>query len=534
PSLVSDMPYAIVDEKTFYIQGGITIGMIYSQFYSLDLTTNWSTSSPPWKALSTQLAPKDEEDGMAVSLDQKSLIVWGYLTGISTYDIASDTWSVVTSVQPASIQPTLGKRIAADPRTGIIYKIASKSLVDTDQMFVAYNPTTNTTQSLTLPTVLSKTQINYYSFVWCAPRNSILLYGGYFPSTFVNNTVFYEYQPDTANWTYNGTKMILFGGLYAPSLESNGIHILDMATLSWTKGSDVDESTRRNSMACGVSGDNFVAWGGNQAGAYPTTLLTPAVYNIKNNQWMNQYIPSVPTTSTTTNTGTSTATVSTPTQSLDTPNKSSSRTGPIVGGVVGGVAVFAIAAVAGFFFHRRSKKLAKGSQEEITDKAGAGQGHSDVPLVSPDGVILSKQEFGSNVGLSQYYQTSPPKYPTQGADPQHYPEPLSSSVLPYPPLNGDGTHSNNPQQLPEQYYDAEGVLLVPSGSPVPRNPQVPQEQEISVYSPNNQIPLEEQVAQIRSQYDQQYQNQQQYLEQIRQEQQRHLEMLQRRIAESRK
>ncbi|KAF9992459.1 hypothetical protein BGZ79_003056 [Entomortierella chlamydospora] len=539
PSLVSDMPYGTVEEKTLYIQGGISLGTIYSQFYSLDLTTSWSTSNPPWKALSTQLAPKDEEDGMAISVDQKSLIVWGFLTGISTYDIASDTWSVVTNVQPASIQPTVGKRIAADPRTGIIYKIASKSLaVAVPQMFIAYNPTTNTTQSLTLPAILNKTQINYYSFVWSTLRNSTLLYGGYFPSTNENNTVFYEYHPDTDSWnelvTYNGTKMLLFGGLYAPTLEFNGIHILDMATLSWTKGSDVDESLRRNNMACSVSGDNFVSWGGNQAGVYPTILLTPAVYNIKNNQWVTQYTPSVPTTSTTTTSSTTTASTSTPANTVNPPSKSGSQTGPIIGGVVAGVVVLAI---AGFFIHRRSKKLAKDNQGKTT----TSQGHSDIPLVSPDGIPLNKQEFGSHVRLSQYapsqyqqYQTSPPKYPTPGADPQHYPEQLSSSVLPYPPPDGDGTHIGNPQQLPEQYYNAEGVLLVPPGSPGPRNPQALQEQEISIYSHNNQIPLEEQVAQIKSQYDQQYQNQQQYLEQIRQEQQRRLEMLQRQIAESKR
>ncbi|KAG0007295.1 hypothetical protein BGZ80_004843 [Entomortierella chlamydospora] len=293
--------------------------------------------------------------------------------------------------------------------------------------------------------------------------------------------------------------MLLFGGLYAPTLEFNGIHILDMATLSWTKGSDVDESLRRNNMACSVSGDNFVSWGGNQAGVYPTILLTPAVYNIKNNQWVTQYTPSVPTTSTTTTSSTTTASTSTPANTVNPPTK------------------------------------------DNQGKTTTSQGHSDIPLVSPDGIPLNKQEFGSHVRLSQYapsqyqqYQTSPPKYPTPGADPQHYPEQLSSSVLPYPPPDGDGTHIGNPQQLPEQYYNAEGVLLVPPGSPGPRNPQALQEQEISIYSHNNQIPLEEQVAQIKSQYDQQYQNQQQYLEQIRQEQQRRLEMLQRQIAESKR
>lgn len=40
------------------------------------------------------------------------------------------------------------------------------------------------------------------------------------------------------------------------------IYVLDLESMSWTKGADVDRALWRSNMACTVAGDNFVAWGG--------------------------------------------------------------------------------------------------------------------------------------------------------------------------------------------------------------------------------------------------------------------------------
>ena len=61
---------------------------------------------------------------------------------------------------------------------------------------------------------------------------------------------------------YGGSKMILFGGSTISRRSLGSIYILDMKTLSWMKGPDVDPSQNRSGMACAVAGDNFVAWGG--------------------------------------------------------------------------------------------------------------------------------------------------------------------------------------------------------------------------------------------------------------------------------
>lgn len=68
--------------------------------------------------------------------------------------------------------------------------------------------------------------------------------------------------------------MIVFGGALYPDVVTRvkgaiplativgSIYILDIQSLTWTKGADVDPQYARSDMACGVSGDNFVAWGG--------------------------------------------------------------------------------------------------------------------------------------------------------------------------------------------------------------------------------------------------------------------------------
>ncbi|KAF9108507.1 hypothetical protein BGX27_008325 [Mortierella sp. AM989] len=61
---------------------------------------------------------------------------------------------------------------------------------------------------------------------------------------------------------YGGSKMVVFGGRSLSRIFSNGIYTLDLASLTWTRGTDIDPSKNRIDMACATSGDNFVAWGG--------------------------------------------------------------------------------------------------------------------------------------------------------------------------------------------------------------------------------------------------------------------------------
>ncbi|KAG0044700.1 hypothetical protein BGZ83_010077 [Gryganskiella cystojenkinii] len=89
---------------------------------------------------------------------------------------------------------------------------------------------------------------------------------------------------------YGGSKIVLFGGttLNGPSVAN--IYTLDVNSMSWTKGPSGDSSQNREQMACSVSGDNFVTWGGQNWDTHTTTLVkTTGVFNMASSQWTSQY-----------------------------------------------------------------------------------------------------------------------------------------------------------------------------------------------------------------------------------------------------
>lgn len=57
----------------------------------------------------------------------------------------------------------------------------------------------------------------------------------------------------------NGSKMILFGGDDG-SVSTSSLYILDVPTMTWTQATSAFEG--RSGMACAVSGNSFVVWGG--------------------------------------------------------------------------------------------------------------------------------------------------------------------------------------------------------------------------------------------------------------------------------
>ena len=59
--------------------------------------------------------------------------------------------------------------------------------------------------------------------------------------------------------------MVVFGGVSVSRETVSGIYILDVATMAWSKGKDIDPLLSRSDMVCSVAGDNFIAWGGKAA-----------------------------------------------------------------------------------------------------------------------------------------------------------------------------------------------------------------------------------------------------------------------------
>ncbi|KAF9925517.1 hypothetical protein BGZ65_007699, partial [Modicella reniformis] len=94
---------------------------------------------------------------------------------------------------------------------------------------------------------------------------------------------------------FGGSKMVLFGGFVGVS----DIYILDVATMTWTRGPDAIGETRAY-PACAVSNDQLVVWGG-MTGSNPTADLPPLnstiVFNLKTNKWTSTF--SAPTVTST-------------------------------------------------------------------------------------------------------------------------------------------------------------------------------------------------------------------------------------------
>ncbi|KAG0000687.1 hypothetical protein BGZ65_004152 [Modicella reniformis] len=92
---------------------------------------------------------------------------------------------------------------------------------------------------------------------------------------------------------YGGTKMVLFGGFTSDRVKLvSDIIMLDVATMTWTKGRDPAKDERRGAAACAVSNDHFVSWGGTYGNELSyVTLNSTIVYDIKTNKWTSTFIP---------------------------------------------------------------------------------------------------------------------------------------------------------------------------------------------------------------------------------------------------
>ncbi|KAG0219550.1 hypothetical protein BGX33_002495 [Mortierella sp. NVP41] len=140
--------------------------------------------------------------------------------------------------------------------------------------------------------------------------------------------------------------MVLFGGLTTTLLTLGDIYILDVATLTWTRGPDGGLTVARFESACAVTNDYFISWGGYNNNV-PTIPATTVVYNIKTASWTTKFDGS---------------SVTSPTESLYVPppmNSGGSGSTTInLPAVIGGsiAAVIVVVAVALILRKRRSAK----------------------------------------------------------------------------------------------------------------------------------------------------------------------------------
>ncbi|KAG0370751.1 hypothetical protein BGZ54_004252 [Gamsiella multidivaricata] len=293
----------------------------------------------------------------------------GYL-----YSFQNAGWTEIFSSISLSKKP--GLAAATNPDTNMVYipngfvdSLGSPSMLTVDL---------NMNTMAFIPMPAGMTSLIDYSALWSTALKSMVLFGG---KTAGNTTAnLYTYSPITNEWAtpatkgtipsarsnacfvpaYNGSKLMLFGGLNPLGTSVLGdIYILDVATLTWAKGTDMTTVGARSSAACGVSSDYFLSWGGstlNQAVFANTTLI----YNMRTNQWTNNF-GTLPTTTTSkptgTSTSTSTLTVTSSSSAIPTPTPGdASPRWPVILGTIIALIIAIVAVVVAIRYRDRFRR----------------------------------------------------------------------------------------------------------------------------------------------------------------------------------
>lgn len=194
--------YVTVEENTLYIQGGSNIStsdIVYTQFYSLDLTQSWNTSSPPWTEVTT-VGPfpgrlRAAFHSLSYSQSRKALNFWD-MAKAPPYSIGFhlDTYSWEDMPTPPTLQPADLKvcKAATDPTTDRIYIPGGAS-----KGMLVYDPSSKKSTTVAMPPGRDLTSWSYSTFAWNSVRKSFFLFGGMVSP---GKPPLYEYLPSSATW----------------------------------------------------------------------------------------------------------------------------------------------------------------------------------------------------------------------------------------------------------------------------------------------------------------------------------------------
>ncbi|KAF9916438.1 hypothetical protein BX616_003757 [Lobosporangium transversale] len=331
-----------------YVLGGFGgDDSLMAQMFSIDLSKSWSTSSPAYKRMADGIT--DARFTSVLLPNNKDWFVISNST-VYLYNIPSGTWSTVGKYN--TLSTSHGLSAAVDPENGKVYipngYVFSKGGGGPVELMV-YSTSDKTVQHNIMTSNL--VQVINFSVVWASTLKGLLLFGGSVINTPNTRSDLYFYSPESG-WklltprgdiptarrlacfvpAYGGTKMVLFGGQGDPvppaqnGNAQNDIYILDVATLTWTRGPDIGNNGGRAGHVCAISNEQLISWGGlgNDASSDNNTF----VYNLKTSSWTTEYI------------GTS--------------GSSSTNLVPIIAGSIGGVVLVALL-VGGFIFYRRKK-----------------------------------------------------------------------------------------------------------------------------------------------------------------------------------
>ncbi|ORZ29075.1 hypothetical protein BCR41DRAFT_403151 [Lobosporangium transversale] len=350
-----------IESKAMYVLGGyahsaLPSDPITAQMFSLDLSKPWRVSNPLYQRL------PDGYGGVRFpGALMKNNQEWFVLINTTTYsyNLGARIWQRHGQFLDP---PGLGLAAATDPVSGWVYIPNGHYSPTTGRHLMAYHPETND-YFYEEPQQPGLLRVINYMTTWAPGRNSLLIFGGSTIDTSIAHDALYAYSK-RGGWevlqangikpsarrlgcfipAYSGTKMILFGGQGTGASTSDSgptlgdIYILDVATLTWTRGVDVGPTGARAAHVCAFSNDQLIVWGGFPVSS--ATINPILIYNLKTSRWTTEYT-----------TGSSGPTRQSSTDPLYVPptaasssdsQSSSSNLLVIIGAIVGTVILFAL------------------------------------------------------------------------------------------------------------------------------------------------------------------------------------------------
>ncbi|KAF9931177.1 hypothetical protein BGZ67_005460 [Mortierella alpina] len=339
---VTGPAFARYGTKLYISGGGYTIKTNYvnttSQFFYLDLAVAWEATSPAWRLLRS--GPSNTNSPGAISGDGKTMITFlgGDQAFAWLYNVEGNAWAHSKIIVPTKMEGLYG---VTDPTTGLVYVPGGYDNTKNNSLssVLTYHFSTDTATVTTMP---PNGLVNrwHYKAAWWPKGKSILYFGGYnYPSTVLASTAITQYSPSTNTWSQltttnpgpsgradfcmeiseDGSRLVIFGGraFMGPTWKfTNELYVLDLDTLTWSKGQRQDELS--------------------------TAPLAPVLYDINNNQYITRFTPS--------------ATHVDMTPDANATDKPSHNLGAILGGVIGSLSIIALSVGIFIFIRRRERR----------------------------------------------------------------------------------------------------------------------------------------------------------------------------------
>jgi len=300
---------SFVENQALYITGGFASPQLTKavpQTFMIDLSVSWSTNDPVYKQLPD--GPATHSGMSALSSNGKDWLVMSNNTGY-VYNTESITWTPFLTDN--NFNSAYGLSASTNPDTGLVYIPNGIRDRQGKYQLLVIDMVTKTQSSVPMHSNLSLS--NTLSASWSQTHGSLLVIGG-------STNGLYTFNP-SKGWSdlslqakgdipatrtgacfapvHKGAKMVYFGGTDSSQTARSEIFILDVPSLTWTKGPNVDPLNARAASSCAVSNDFFIVWGGlttnsNTSISFPRD--TTLVFDLKTSAWMPGFVASTTST----------------------------------------------------------------------------------------------------------------------------------------------------------------------------------------------------------------------------------------------